>query len=154
MEIYHKERFREHGIGMEFVQDNHSLSAQKLRAVGCQQAAAATLELAAFLVDLVATDRYGVYHASNSGSCSWYEFAQAIFDIAGMGNVRTIPVSTAEFPRPAPRPAYSVLGREALIRNGFKDFRHWREALEDFLKTLKMRKDVPVELCYNIGTSA
>jgi dTDP-4-dehydrorhamnose reductase len=96
-----------------------------------------TLDLAAFLVDLVATDRYGVYHASNSGSCSWYEFAQAIFDIAGMGNVKTIPVSTAEFPRPAPRPAYSVLGREALIRNGFKDFRHWREALEDFLKHSK-----------------
>lgn len=91
-----------------------------------------TYDLAALLAELVQTDRYGVYHASNCGSCTWYQFAQAIFEHSGL-NVNVIPCTTEEFPRPAPRPTYSVLGHEAMKRAGFAPLRHWREALWEYL---------------------
>ncbi|MFC4303409.1 dTDP-4-dehydrorhamnose reductase [Cohnella boryungensis] len=89
-------------------------------------------DLAAFLIQLVHTEKYGIYHATNSGSCSWYTFAREIFSEKGM-NVRVEPCTTAEFRRPAPRPAYSVLDRAAIPRNGLSDLRPWREALREFL---------------------
>ncbi|MBD2867969.1 dTDP-4-dehydrorhamnose reductase [Paenibacillus arenilitoris] len=92
-----------------------------------------TYDLAAFLLELVATDRYGVYHASNSGICSWYEFAKAIFEDSGI-TIRLDPCSTADFPRPAPRPAYSVMDHTAIRSNGFRMLRSWREALNHYLK--------------------
>lgn len=92
-----------------------------------------TRDLAQFLLELVKTDHYGIWHASNSGACSWYEFARAIFEEKGL-NVRVEPCTTAEFPRPAPRPAYSVLDHGAIRAFGFKPFRHWREALRDYLQ--------------------
>lgn len=96
-----------------------------------------TLDLAMLLVELVQTDRYGIYHASNAGSCTWYDFAQAIFEEAGLSNkIKVLPCLTEDFPRPAPRPAYSVLGNEALAIAGFKPLRHWREALRECMKQL------------------
>jgi len=92
-----------------------------------------TYDLAMFLTDLIQTERFGVYHASNSGACTWFQFAQAIFKDRGL-DVEVLPCSTEEFPRPAPRPAYSVLGHDAMIHAGFKPLRHWREALQDFLQ--------------------
>ncbi|MFC5528983.1 dTDP-4-dehydrorhamnose reductase [Cohnella yongneupensis] len=94
-----------------------------------------TYDLAELLLSLAQTDDYGIYHASNSGICSWYEFAKAIFEEAGLTNIRVIPCNTEEFPRPAPRPAYSVLGNQALIDAGFKPLRHWREALHDYIRS-------------------
>lgn len=91
-----------------------------------------TFDLAAMLLELVRTDAYGVYHASNAGTCSWYEFAVAIFEESGM-QVSTDPCTTAEFPRPAPRPAFSVLDHSALRTNGLTPMRHWRDALRDYL---------------------
>lgn len=91
-----------------------------------------TLDLAGFLFDLVKTGHYGVYHASNTGACSWYEFAKAIFAEKGL-DVRVEPCSTAEFPRPAMRPAYSVLDHGAIRANGFEPLRPWREALRHYL---------------------
>ncbi|WP_123042237.1 dTDP-4-dehydrorhamnose reductase [Cohnella candidum] len=91
-----------------------------------------TLDLARFLTDLVLTELYGVYHASNSGTCTWFQFAQAIFEESGK-SVQVLPCTTQEFPRPAPRPAYSVLGHDAMERAGFEPMRHWRQALRDFL---------------------
>lgn len=91
-----------------------------------------TLDLARFLTELVRTEHYGIYHASNTGTCSWYEFAQAIFELSGSGT-KVIPCTTAEFPRPAPRPAYSVLGQKRMLRMGFEPLRPWRSALEEFL---------------------
>lgn len=93
-----------------------------------------TLDLARFLVELAQTELYGIYHATNSGQCTWYEFANAIFEEAGVNDVSVRPCTTEEFPRPAPRPAYSVLGQQALISAGFKPLRHWREALSDFMR--------------------
>ncbi|REK55521.1 MAG: dTDP-4-dehydrorhamnose reductase [Thermobacillus sp.] len=92
-----------------------------------------TLDLARFLLDLVKTDYYGIYHASNSGTCSWYEFAKAIFEERGL-NVEVEPCTTAEFPRPAPRPAYSVLDHGAIRVHGLAPLRSWREALRHYLQ--------------------
>lgn len=91
-----------------------------------------TVDLCAFLADLVRTEKYGIYHASNTGSCSWYEFAQAIFEESGI-RIHLEPCTTEEFPRPAPRPAYSVMDHMSIRTNGFKDLRPWREGLRAFL---------------------
>ncbi|WP_316245794.1 dTDP-4-dehydrorhamnose reductase [Paenibacillus tuaregi] len=93
-----------------------------------------TRDLASVIEQLSSTQRYGTYHVSGAGSCSWYEFACAIFEDAGM-RVDVVPVTTGEYPRPAPRPAYSVLDHQALRLNGFHPIRHWREALQDFLRS-------------------
>jgi len=91
-----------------------------------------TEDLAAFLLELINTENYGIYHASNSGDCSWYDFARAIFEIKSVP-IEVKPCSTEEFPRPAPRPKYSVLDHQSIRNNGFSDLRNWKEALEDFL---------------------
>jgi len=71
-----------------------------------------TGHLAAALVRLAATDLYGIHHIAGGGAaCSWFEFATEIFRQAEI-DVRVVPCTTEEFPRPAPRPAYSVLGSE------------------------------------------
>ena len=92
-----------------------------------------TRDLAHFLLELAQTDYYGIYHASNSGVCSWYEFAKAIFEEQGL-NVQVEPCTTADFPRPAPRPAYSVLDHAAIRIHGLRPLRPWREALRHYLK--------------------
>lgn len=94
-----------------------------------------TVDLANTIIDLMVTEKYGTYHVSNSGHCSWYEFAKAIFEEAGLQNVDIAPCTTDEFPRPAPRPAYSVFDHMALRLNGFKEMRHWREALHEYFNT-------------------
>ncbi|SFI88660.1 dTDP-4-dehydrorhamnose reductase [Paenibacillus sp. UNC496MF] len=91
-----------------------------------------TKDLAAVIAELVQTEKYGVYHVSNSGSCSWHEFAVAIFELAGKTHVKVNPISSSEFPRPAKRPAYSVFAHKALADNGFGPMRHWKEALADY----------------------
>ncbi|WP_163070782.1 dTDP-4-dehydrorhamnose reductase [Priestia flexa] len=91
-----------------------------------------TLDLATTILELVQTEKYGVYHVSNSGQCSWYEFAKAIFAEAGM-NVQVNPCTTEEFPRPAARPAYSVFKHQALEINNISIPRIWRSALVHFL---------------------
>jgi dTDP-4-dehydrorhamnose reductase len=92
-----------------------------------------TVDLADFLAELITTEKFGIYHASNTGSCSWYEFAKAIFEEAGM-EVDLHPCTTEEFPRPAPRPAYSVMDHMSIRINGLKEFRPWRDALKAFLQ--------------------
>ncbi|GGN92921.1 dTDP-4-dehydrorhamnose reductase [Saccharibacillus kuerlensis] len=91
-----------------------------------------TVDLARFLLHLIQTEKYGIYHASNSGQCSWYEFAQAIFEQADL-QVNVLPVTTEQFPRPAKRPAYSVMDHTAIRSNDLEDLPHWKDALERFL---------------------
>jgi len=91
------------------------------------------LDLAYFLIDLVRTDYYGTYHVSNTGSCSWYEFASAIFREAGI-TIKLEPCTTSEFPRPAPRPAYSVMDQWMLRSTGLQPLRSWEEALRHYLQ--------------------
>jgi dTDP-4-dehydrorhamnose reductase len=94
-----------------------------------------TEDLAAFLLQLVVTEQYGIYHASNSGNCSWYEFAKAIFEVSHIP-VTVLPCTTDEFPRPALRPKYSVMDHLSIRSNGFDDLRPWQDGLSDFLKKL------------------
>lgn len=93
-----------------------------------------TKDLARFIADLVRTELYGIYHATNTGSCSWYQFARKIFEIAGLEHVNVKPVTTAEINRPAPRPAYSVLEHFCIRLEGLPDLRSWEEALEEYLR--------------------
>ncbi len=94
-----------------------------------------TYDLGRFLIELVQTEAYGIYHASNSGTCTWYEFAQAIFEESGL-STKVEPCSTDQYPRPASRPAYSVMDHSAIRQNGLTDLRLWREGLKAFLKDL------------------
>ncbi|TMV50996.1 dTDP-4-dehydrorhamnose reductase [Paenibacillus mesophilus] len=103
-----------------------------------------TVDLARFLEQLVQTERYGIYHASNSGVCSWYEFAKAIFEEADIG-INVKPCKTEDFPRPAPRPKYSVMDHMSIRVNQFEDLRDWREALKEFLD--KNKEEILNENC-------
>jgi dTDP-4-dehydrorhamnose reductase len=89
-------------------------------------------DLAKQIVELVLSEApAGIYHGTNSGQATWFEFAQAIFGIAGADVSRVIPVSTTEFPRPAKRPAYSVLGHDAWAGTSVPEMRNWKIALEE-----------------------
>jgi len=72
---------------------------------------------------------FGIYHGTNSGEATWFEFAQEIFNLAGADERRIVPVSASEFPRPAKRPAYSVLGHESWKRAKLVEMRNWKIAL-------------------------
>lgn len=101
-----------------------------------------TKDLAAFLLELAATEKYGIYHASNAGACSWFEFAQAIFEEAEqiLGtpfSVQINPCRTEDFPRPAPRPRNSVMDHVAIRTNRLQELRPWREGLRAFLYEFK-----------------
>jgi dTDP-4-dehydrorhamnose reductase len=94
-----------------------------------------TVDLAVCLLELVKTQKYGVYHVSNSGSCTWYEFATAIFKEKNI-DIKVNPVTSAEFPRPARRPSYSVFDHMGLRLNNFSKMRDWNEALIEFLENV------------------
>lgn len=90
-----------------------------------------TADVAAAIVSLVdAGVERGVFHATNSGSASWFDFARAVFAVAGLDPERVRPTDSAAFVRPAPRPAYSVLGHAAWAAAGLAAPRPWRDALD------------------------
>ena len=95
-----------------------------------------TYDLARLLVDMIQTDKYGRYHATNEGLCSWYEFAKEIFRQAGM-DVPVTPVSSSEFPAKATRPSNSRMSKEKLSDNGFERLPAWQDALGRFLKEIE-----------------
>ncbi|PWW31928.1 dTDP-4-dehydrorhamnose reductase [Cytobacillus oceanisediminis] len=76
----------------------------------------------------------GIYHVSNTGSCSWYEFAKTIFELAGFNPNLVLPTTTEHYEALAPRPRYSVLGHKALLREDIKALRPWKEALNEFIQ--------------------
>ena len=92
-----------------------------------------TRDLAEKLLPLLRTRRYGLYHMTNAGECSWYDFAREIFRVAGVA-ADVQPVSTAAFAARARRPPYSVLDNAAYRAAGFPDFRPWPEALADYIR--------------------
>ena len=95
-----------------------------------------TYDLAKLLVDMVLTEKYGIYHATNEGVCSWYEFACSIFEEAGI-NMNVVPVSTAEYGAKANRPANSRMSKDKLVENGFDRLPEWQDALKRYIKLLK-----------------
>jgi len=92
-----------------------------------------TKDLVWVIEKLMMTDFYGVYHASNNGSCTWYEFAQKIFELAEK-KVIVEPVSTDEYPVKAKRPQHSILENRMLKLRGLDVMRPWEEALRDYLR--------------------
>lgn len=95
-----------------------------------------TPDLAYAISQLIDTDYYGIYHITNSGHCSWCEFARYIFEVAG-SDVNVIPVTASEFARPAPRPHYSVLENKRWIDNGFEPLRHYKDAVKEYIELIK-----------------
>lgn len=94
-----------------------------------------TKDLAVLVCDMLQTTKYGTYHGVNDGYCSWYEFALAIFEKAGI-DIKVNPVTTSEYPTKAKRPLNSRLSKESLIKNDFDRLPHWEDALNRFLVEL------------------
>jgi len=90
-----------------------------------------TADVAASIVRLIDADiERGIFHATNAGSASKFDFARAVFEVAGLDPSRVHPTDSAAFVLPAPRPAYSVLGHGTWAAAGLAPLRDWREALE------------------------
>ncbi len=94
-----------------------------------------TYDLAKLVMDMIVTDKYGIYHATNEGECSWYEFACEIFKQAGM-NVDVTPVDSSAFPAKAKRPSNSRMNKENLDKNGFKRLPSWQDAVRRYIKEI------------------
>jgi dTDP-4-dehydrorhamnose reductase len=95
-----------------------------------------TKDVAEKLYELIQTEKYGLYHMTNSGSCSWYEFACEIFKQAGL-SPNISPTTSDAFASKAKRPAYSVLDNKNLRAAGLADLRPWNESLADYIKERK-----------------
>lgn len=94
-----------------------------------------TRDLAAALREVAVSGRHGTWHRTSSGSCTWFELAQAIYEEAGL-DVDLAPTTSAELERPAPRPAYSVLSNRHAELSGLTPLPHWRDGLRRMLGEL------------------
>jgi dTDP-4-dehydrorhamnose reductase len=107
---------------------------QKLRVVEDQRGSPTyARDLARCTWQLLQAGGRGIYHTTNSGACTWYELAVRSLEWARITDVSVAPVSTAEFPRPAPRPANSTLANNRLARAGLPPMRPWAEAVEEYV---------------------
>ncbi|MBR2519614.1 MAG: dTDP-4-dehydrorhamnose reductase [Selenomonadaceae bacterium] len=95
-----------------------------------------TPDLSRLLADMAASDKYGIYHATNEGFCSWADFAREIFEQAGL-DVEVDGVPTIEYPTPARRPFNSRLSKKSLDEAGFDRLPTWQDALKRYLVELK-----------------
>lgn len=95
-----------------------------------------TYDLAKLCVDMIVSDAYGVYHATNEGICSWYEFACEIFKVANM-DVKVTPVNSDAFLTRAKRPKNSRMSKTELDKHGFKRLPSWQDALQRYIKELE-----------------
>ena len=95
------------------------------------------MDLAAAIFQIIASDKhaYGLYHFSNEGVTSWFDFATAIFEISGM-STRVLPIPGSEYPTAAERPAYSVMDKSKIKNNFNIIIPHWRKSLELCLNKL------------------
>ena len=127
------------GKGGNFVETMLQLAREgrEIRVVGDQVLTPTSAkELAKKVRQLVETGRYGLYHITNSGECSWYQFASAILELAGL-RARLSETTSAAYGARATRPAYSVLDNANLRSLGLDDLRDWRDALADYLSDRK-----------------
>jgi dTDP-4-dehydrorhamnose reductase len=132
--LYGKAGCREKG--RNFVEAMISLeqSGRSIRVVNDQWVTpTSSRELAARTAELIRTGQYGLFHMTNEGWCTWYEFARTIFDLLGK-KPRLVPVETAAFGAKAKRPAYSVLENARAKAIGLQDFSPWTDALRNYLK--------------------
>ena len=89
-------------------------------------------DLAVLLCEMIKTDRYGTYHGTNEGFCSWHQLAEKTFEVAGK-DVKVNPVASEEYPTRAVRPKNSRLSKECLTENGFDRLPRWEDAVERYL---------------------
>lgn len=94
-----------------------------------------TADLALLLVDMIKTTKYGIYHATNEGVCTWAEFAEEIFKIAKL-DVKVNFIATAEYPTRARRPINSRLSKEKIYKTNFPRLKIWQEALRRYLREI------------------
>ncbi|MCT2534648.1 dTDP-4-dehydrorhamnose reductase [Aquibacillus koreensis] len=94
-----------------------------------------TFDLARLLIDMIQTEKYGVYHASNEGFCTWAEFASEIFQQTKK-DVTVNSISTEEYPTRAVRPKNSRMSKQKLVDNGFDPLPKWQDALKHYLNEL------------------
>lgn len=94
-----------------------------------------TKDLAILIAEMIRTDRYGIYHASNEGTCSWNEFAKAIFEYQGLA-VKVNSIPTSDYPTRAKRPMSSIMSKDKLEQNGFKRLPDWKDALKRYLEQI------------------
>jgi len=125
-----------YGEGKNFVKTMLQLSTKmdSLKVVDDQVGAPTSAkEVAKAIVLLAKSDEYGIYHGTCEGSCSWYEFANKIFDLKEI-DIEVTPCTTSEFPMKAQRPKYSVLDNKAFREKFDYEFSHWHTAIEDYFK--------------------
>lgn len=123
--------------GKNFVKTMQKLAADgKCPSVVADQIGSPTYtpDLSRLLADMVETDRYGCYHATNEGICSWYEFACEIFRMCGCDASRITPVTSAEYPAKARRPENSRMSKQKLTENGFARLPDWHDALRRYFQ--------------------
>lgn len=128
-----------YGDGKNFVKTMLRLSGEhrQLKVVNDQKGSpTSAAELAKMIVNLMSTNAYGIYHGTCEGETTWFEFAKTIFEMSYV-NCEVIPVSTEEYGAKARRPKYSVLENKKYNKMGFPKFKHWREALAEYLKESK-----------------
>lgn len=101
-----------------------------------------TVDVAQFLMGLLTSDQYGIYHATNSGFCSWYDFAKKIFELEGMSSVIVEPVKSTEYVTKAKRPLNSRLKNES-NQKGFNLLPPWEDALRRFIEELHNNNTEP-----------
>ncbi|MCP4403312.1 MAG: dTDP-4-dehydrorhamnose reductase [bacterium] len=107
----------------------------ELQVVNDQQGAPTyTRDLAAGILSLLESDAAGIFHFSNSGQCSWYDFAESIIAYAGLSHVPVQPLSSDDLKRPAPRPGYSVMDTSKFAAVTGRSPRHWKKALEAYFE--------------------
>lgn len=125
--------------GKNFVKTMLRLGAEREQlTVVCDQVGSPTYtpDLSKLLADMIVSDKYGTYHATNEGICSWYEFACAIMEKAGL-KAKVLPVKSTEYPAKAKRPLNSRMSKDKLTENGFERLPHWENALERYLVELE-----------------
>ena len=101
-----------------------------------------TKDLSVLLADMIVTERYGTYHATNEGFCSWYDFAREIFARAGYRKMKVKPVTSDEFPAKIKRPSNSRMDKSRLSENGFCPLPEWQDALTRFLVELRTHGEI------------
>ena len=99
-----------------------------------------TYDLAKLLCEMIVTERYGTYHATNEGTCSWAEFAAEIMRQANK-DTQIHPIPSSEYPTRAIRPLNSRMSKDKLVENGFSRLPDWKDALTRFLAELEQNKD-------------
>ncbi len=123
--------------GRNFVETMLQLASQKkeLKVVNNQVGSPTyTRDLSRKIKELLPTELYGIYHITNSGSCSWYEFAREILKLAGIKGAQLKPITSEELDRPASRPRFSVLENYCLRLALGNSMRDWQKALRDYIK--------------------